>query len=292
LFLSIIPLVLAVRALGRWKRVGTFLRHPSKGGPYSKGRDLRRHYVSGGTLFALLMIGFLSRGLPGLMTAPLVALYFLGFPLLTWRYLSVPIARFTISYVVQGKLVNRLLSIISRSERKVPRVFFAEQVFTASVGWRFFQVILLCFSLSSVILPNITSLTVSNQIAAGGFFIIIGIAVLAIPGLAYVILWLYTDSGLRIYAQNDEVVEIPASKIINLITGFAGIGTFLSVIEKLGGGLGVATAIAFVISFFLLSPILLVVTIFHHRLQDNLLTKLRSSRIAEKAQIAIKPDPD
>ena len=143
-----------------------------------------------------------------------------------------------------------------------------------------------------MILPDITSLTISNQIVAGGLFILIGIAVLAIPGLAYVVLWIYTDSGLRIYSQNDTIVDVPASKVIDLITGFASIRTFFAVIEKLGGGLGIATALALVISFFLLSPILLVVTIFHHKLQDDLLTKLRSSHIAENAQIAIKPNPN
>src|SRR5207248_1792169 len=52
-----------------------------------------------------------------------------------------------------------------------------------------------------------------------------------------------------------------------------------------------ASALALAISFILLSPILLVVTIFHHKLEPKIVSRLRESGIAESAEVTLIPIP-
>jgi hypothetical protein len=151
--------------------------------------------------------------------------------------------------------------------------------------------VIFTYSLAALALPYLTSLDVAHQVQAEVIFAFLSVPVVAIPGLIYVVMWIYQDSGLRYFDSRGVVVDIPGSRAANLITGFASLGTFLRVAEALGGTLGGAASTIFVVSFFLISPFLILVTVFHHRFEGRILNRLMSSMGIQQAEIRIEPPP-
>jgi len=123
-------------------------------------------------------------------------------------------------------------------------------------------------------------------------FVIVGIPVLAIPSLMCVVLWTYEDSGLRSYDTNSTLISVPGSKGQSLITSFVGIGAFARLLEVITSNAVQASGLAIAISIILLSPILLVVTIFHHKLEPKIVLRLREGKMAGKGVAGIIPKPD
>jgi hypothetical protein len=199
------------------------------------------------------------------------------------------VASFVIRHIFRGKLLLLLLSAIRRKEQQPPHLFFTTQSNRPVVLWRFGQVVVFTFSLTALALPYVTSLSSANQIQAEVVFVFLSVPILAVLGLSYVVMWVYQDSGLRYHDSKGAVVGIPGSQAANFITGFASLGTFLRVAEALGGTLGGAALIIFLVSFFLLSPFLIVVTVFHHRFEGPILDRLMSNLEIEEAEIRIEP---
>ena len=289
--LSLFLLVVALRILGGPRRIGPFLQRAIRGGPPIQGRELKARYYMGIVFFAFVLLLFIviSGPIQGPAVDLVVAGYFLGFPLLTWRFLPERIARFVVVHFFRGKLFHQILSVVFRKKRQPSRLFFTPHSDRPLVLWRFGQVVIFTYSLAALTLPYLTSLEVANQVHAEVIFAFLSVPVVAIPGLIYVVMWTYHDSGLRYFDSTGSVVGVPGSKTANLITGFASLGTFLRVAEALGGNLGGAASTIFVVSFFLLSPLLILVTVFHHRFEDRILNRLISSLEIEQAEIRIEP---
>jgi hypothetical protein len=291
LFLSILLLGAAMRILGGPKKIGPLVQRVVRSGPPIQGRGLKvRYYVAVG-LFALVLLLFVAIGGPikGPAVDVVVVAYFLGFPLLTWRFLPERIARFLIVHFFRGKLYHRVLSAVLRKKQEPSRLFFTANAGRQIVLLRFGQVVIFTYSLAALALPYLTSLDVAHQVQAEVIFAFLSVPVVAIPGLIYVVMWTYQDSGMRYFDSRGVVVGIPGSRAANLITGFASLGTFLRVAEALGGTLGGAASTIFVLSFFLLSPFLILVTVFHHRFEGRILNRLMPSVGIEQAQIRIEP---
>ena len=71
-------------------------------------------------------------------------------------------------------------------------------------------------------------------------------------------------------------------------SGLVGIGAFLRLVNhQLGGDSIGAAAVVLLLLINLLSPFLLVVTIFHHKLEPKILENLRDSGIAENAGVTL-----
>ena len=290
LFFFAILLPVGLWVIGRPRRLRVLAKGVSAGEPYSRGRDFRVPYVVGGFLFAIILLLTLAIG--GIGVAIILAAYFLGFPLGSWYFLSGPTAKLVFVRIIKSERVNRLISRVLRKDRELPRFFFAEYEAKPSIWLRFLRVVVFSFALTAALLPFVVTLNTASQIADEGLFVIIGIPILAIPSLMYVILWIYEDSGLRSFDSNSTLISVPGSKAQSLITSFVGIGAFLRLVEVVTSNAVQASALALAISFILLSPILLVVTIFHHKLEPKIVSMLRESRIAESAAVAMIPKTD
>jgi hypothetical protein len=136
-------------------------------------------------------------------------------------------------------------------------------------------------------LVSFTNVGPQTQIVAGGEFIVLGIVALAIPSLGYAVMWVYEDSGLRYYDAEKTIISVPISKGVDLVTGVVGIGTFLHFVNLISNNPVQASSIVFALSFILLSPILLAVTIFHHKMEPRMIMSFRESQIAQAAEITI-----
>jgi hypothetical protein len=275
----------ALWIVGKPRKLRGFTAKFFVGGPYSHGQDLRTQYVVGGALFALFLFGFAYLGGAGVTI--FAAIYFLAFPLASWFYLSSPIAKLVFAKLVKNERANQYIARMLRQDYTHPRFFFAQYTGKPNVWRRFSQTVIFSFALTAFLLPYLVFLSPSNQILAGGVFIIVGVVSVAIPSLMLVIVWVYEDSGLRYYDSSTATVNIPTAKAQGLLTGLVGIGAFFRLVYVIGGSSFEASAIAVALSFFLLTPTLLIVTIFHHKLEDQVVTKLRAYHLAENAEVRI-----
>jgi len=289
LILSVLLLSAGLLVLGKLER----LREAKKlfgGGPYSRNRDLRAPYLIGGLLFSIIILA--SLGITRGVVVPIfLAFYFLGFPLGSWYVLSGPAARIIFVKFISSKRVNGYLSIVLRERRQLPEYFLTSYGATPSIWTRFAQVVFFSFALTAALLPFVVALNTANQVIAEGLFVLVGIAVLAIPSLVYVVLWVYEDSGLRSYDSAKAMMRVPASEAVSLVTRVVGIGAFLRFVQVITSSSAQASGLALAIAFLLLSPILLVVTIYHHKLQPKIVTKFRETKIARDAQVTITFKP-
>src|SRR6266480_3057185 len=145
LFFSILLLGAAIRILGGPKKIGPLVqRVVVGGGPPIHGRGLKVRYYVGVGFFAFVLLLFVGIGGPvqGPAVDVVVAAYFLGFPLLTWRFLPERIARFVIDHFFRGKLYYRILSAVLRKKREPSRLFFTAQSGHQIVLLRFAQVVI------------------------------------------------------------------------------------------------------------------------------------------------------
>src|SRR5207249_4195490 len=208
------------------------------------------------------------------------------FPLGTWRLFTNRLARLVFLKIVKGEGFHHFLGVLFRKERQVPTFFFASVAKRPIIWRRVLRVVIFSYALSAAVI-SFTNIGPQTQIAAGGEFIVLGIIVLVIPSLVYAILWVYEDSGLRYYDSRKALVSVPISKTVDLVTGVVGIGTFVRFIELISNSAVQASSITLALSFVLLSPILLAVTIFHHKMEPRMVTSLRESQVAQTAQITV-----
>jgi hypothetical protein len=256
------------------------------GGPYLRGRDLRIPYLVGAIPFVILCLLFLVLG--SIAGAVFSIVFVFLFPLGTWRLLTNRLARFVFLKVVRSERLRHFLTVLSRKEEQVPTYFFASVTRRPIIWRRFLRVAIFSLALSAAVI-SYTNIGPQTQITATGEVALLGIIVLALPSLVYAVLWVYEDSGLRYYDSTGAMVSVPISRSVDLVTGLVGIGTFIRFVQLISANAIQASANAFALLFFLLSPILLAVTIFHHKMEPQMITNLRESGVAPIAQITIVP---
>ena len=109
----------------------------------------------------------------------------------------------------------------------------------------------------------------------------------SLPSLLYAVLWVYEDSGLRYYDSAGAIVDVPITRFVDFVTGIVGLTTIFRFLQLITGGLFQASSIGFGIVFSLVSPILLAVTVFHHKMEAAIVKDLRESKIVPEKHVTI-----
>ncbi len=255
-----------------------------KGGPYLQGRDLRVPYLLGTIPFSIFLLVVIALG--SVITAIFAITVFFIIPLMTWYLLTGWAAKWVLQKFIQNPDFHNVLTRFDKSHRQASECFFDNVTRFPSIWRRFFRVAIFSLALPAAIV-SLTNVTYGTAFNAFGEFLLLVVVVFSLPSLLYTVLWVYEDSGLRYYDASGAIVDVPISKFVDLVTGIVGLTTIIRFLQLITGSLFQASAYGIGLSFTLVSPILLAVTIFQHRMEGTIVRNLRGSNIVPQKHITI-----
>jgi len=255
-----------------------------KGGPYLQGRDLRIPYLLGTIPFSIFLLLLIALG--SLIAAIFYIFVFFIIPLLTWYLLTGRMAKLGLSKFIQNPGFHNLLTRFVKSHRRASECFFDNVTRPPPIWRRFIRVAIFSLALSAGIV-SLTNASPTTEFSALSEFLLLVVFIFSLPSLLYAVLWVYEDSGLRYYDSAGAIVDVPITRFVDFVTGIVGLTTIFRFLQLITGGLFQASSIGFGIVFTLLSPILLAVTVFHHKMEAAIVKDLRESKIVPEKHVTI-----
>src|SRR2546426_3994814 len=255
-----------------------------KGGPYLQGRDLRIPYLLGTIPFSIFLLVVIA--LASVLTAFFAIIVFFISPLMTWSPLTGWAAKWVLLKFIRNPNFHNLLTRFVKSHRQASECFFDNVTRSPSIWRRFLRVAIFSLALPAAII-SLTNVSPASEFNAFGEFLLLVVVVFSLPSLLYTVLWVYEDSGLRYYDATGAIVDVPITKLVDLVTGIVGFTTIIRFLQLITGNLFQASSIGIGLSFTLVSPILLAVTIFQHRMEGAIVRNLRGSKIVPQKHITI-----
>lgn len=255
-----------------------------KGGPYLQGRDLRIPYLLGTIPFSIFLLVVIALG--SVLTAFFAIIVFFIIPLMTWYPLTGWAAKWVLLKFIRNPNFHNLLTRFVKSHRQASECFFDNVTRSPSIWRRFLRVAIFSLALPAAII-SLTNVSPASEFNAFGEFLLLVVVVFSLPSLLYTVLWVYEDSGLRYYDATGAIVDVPITKLVDLVTGIVGFTTIIRFLQLITGNLFQASSIGIGLSFTLVSPILLAVTIFQHRMEGAIVRNLRGSKIVPQKHITI-----
>ncbi len=255
-----------------------------KGGPYLQGRDLRIPYLLGTIPFATFLVVVIALG--SVLEALFAISVFFVIPLMTWYLLTGWAAKWVLLKFIRNPNFHNFLTQFVKSHRPASECFFDNIMGSPTIWRRFLRVSIFSLALPAAII-SLTSVSPATTFNAFSEFLLLVIVVFSFPSLLYTVLWVYEDSGLRYYDSAAAIVEVPISKFVDFVTGIVGLTTIIRFLQLITGSLFQASSFGIGLSFTLVSPILLAVTIFQHKMEGAIVRNLRASKIVPQKQITI-----
>lgn len=270
--------------LQRPERVIVLTERILKGGPYLQGRDLRVPYLLGTIPFSIFLLVVIALG--SVVTAIFAIFVFFIIPLMTWYLLTGWAAKWVLLKFILNPNFHNLLTRFVKSHRQASECFFDNVTRSPTIWRRFFRVAIFSLALPAAII-SLTNVSPATAFNAFGEFLSLVVVVFSLPSLLYTVLWVYEDSGLRYYDAAGAIVGVPITKFVDFVTGIVGLTTIIRFLQLTTGSLFQASSFGIGLSFTLVSPILLAVTIFQHRMEGSIVRNLRGSKIVPQKHITI-----
>jgi len=270
--------------LQRPARVNALTDRILKGGPYLQGRDLRIPYLLGTIPFSIFLLVVTALG--SVLTAFFAISVFFIIPLMTWYLLTEWAAKWVLLKFIRNPNFHNLLNRFVKSHRQASECFFDNVTRSPTIWRRFLRVAIFSLALPAAII-SLTNISPATTFNAFGEFLLLVVFVFSLPSLLYTVLWVYEDSGLRYYDAAGAIVDVPITKLVDFVTGIVGLTTIIRFLQLITGSLFQASSIGIGLSFTLLAPILLAVTVFQHRMEGAIVRNLRDSKIVPQKHITI-----
>ena len=244
-------------------------------------------------LLALLLavVGIFIASWAGLLIGfVFVPILLLGVPLACWRTVLVIAPDRVFRHVVLRKPHEALLGRFHVPLSVDSRYFLCSPSFPKSIVWRSLQTISLVFLLASVATPVLSA--TRNAMTEESWFFSLALLALSLVMPFIALLWLYEDSGVRVYDKEVGTISKVGTRVQQFIFGTGVATSFVKFTLSVQGGTIPQVALATVLFTVLIPPCLVVTVVFHRNLQPMFVNRFLASASAgalEREDIVLAP---
>jgi hypothetical protein len=213
--------------------------------------------------------------LVGLIFAPIVLL---GVPLGCWRIILAVAPDRVFRKIILPRHQDSLLKRFRVPVVTGSKYFLGPAGFPNSLTWRILQTVSIVFLIASKATTQLATVRTSS-VEEGWFF---GLALLALSAVTpfIALLWIYEDSGVRVFNKDTRTVSKAGTWIEQILFGTGVATSVWNFALSIQGGTSQEIALLVVLIMILVPPCLVVTVVFHRNLLPMFVDRFLASRSA------------